>query len=353
MNKTKNDTEPKYLDYKEVFKELTIEEITAKFFDKEALNEIPYKLFQLNTGNERFYYVPNEYGEPKIYPSVTTVISKTLIQSPYLIQWVAEKGIEEAEKYKKIRASYGTFMHAEFESILINFSYNFDTLKDRLKLYIDVNRLPDDFIYYEQELKKDILSFIQFVKDYDVKPLFIEVGMKSDLMGVAGLIDLVANIKISPNKDKRINVIVDFKSGKKGFYESNIIQLGLYERLFKENFPDIKIDKLYNFSPNDWRINPTYKFTDQTDNKALNKINALLELASIDVDTNKNFMLIHGSINLNEPVDLNKNILSLSISDLVKSRNKKDIKKAKKVSKKTSKKKESKQTGLKFDKEIL
>lgn len=61
--------------------------------------------------------------------------------------------------------------------------------------------MPTDFINYAEDLKKDILSFAQFVIDYDVKPLCIEQSLYSS-KGYAGMIDLVANIRTTSLSDE-------------------------------------------------------------------------------------------------------------------------------------------------------
>lgn len=117
----------------EIYPGMTAEEMKALFFDSTALIEPEYKLFQLNSNGQRYYYLFDDTGTPKFYPSVTTILAQTLPKSPFLINWIAEKGIEEAERYRDERAAYGTFMHAAFEELLINRVYDLDGLKDKLK----------------------------------------------------------------------------------------------------------------------------------------------------------------------------------------------------------------------------
>lgn len=161
----------------EILPGMTVEEMTAMFFDEKTLIEPPYKVWQLNSKGHRYYYRYDDNGNPEFFPSVTTILSQTLPKAPHLIQWIANKGIEEAERYKGERAAYGTFMHAAFEELLINRAYDLDGLKGKLKEYIEVYRLPDDFIYYADDLKKDVLAFAQFVLDYDVRPLAVEIAL--------------------------------------------------------------------------------------------------------------------------------------------------------------------------------
>lgn len=297
---------------------MTVEEMTALFFDK-ALIEPPYKVYQLNSKGHRYYYRYDGNCEPEFYPSVTTILSQTLPQSPFLVKWIAEKGMEEAERYKNERAAYGTFMHAQFEALLIARAYDLDELRPKLKAYIEQQNLPDDFIFYADDLKKDVLAFAQFVLDYDVKPLAVEIALVHPDFGFAGCIDMPCNMQIKPGSDTRINAIVDFKSGRKGFFEEHEIQLHLYRMMWNANFPDCQIERVYNFSPKDWRKRPSYNFKDQTDSPSAKKIPALLELAAIEDERRDNmFTAVSGVIALDNAPDLGDNIVSLTLSELVK-----------------------------------
>lgn len=305
----------------EIIPGMTVEEMTAMFFDEKTLIEPPYKVWQLNSKGHRYYYRYDDAGNPEFFPSVTTILSQTLPKAPHLINWIANKGIEEAERYKGERAAYGTFMHAAFEELLINRAYDLDGLKGKLKEYIEVYRLPDDFIYYADDLKKDILAFAQFVLDYDVKPLAVEIALVHPVHNYAGMIDLPCTMLSKPGSKEYINAIVDFKSGRKGFYEEAEIQLHLYAMMWNENFPDIPIDRVFNFSPKDWRKKPTYNLKDQTDSPNAKKIPYLLELAAIEDEKRDNtFTAVSGEISLDNEPDLTNNIVSLTLAELVKSK---------------------------------
>lgn len=305
----------------EIIPGMTVEEMTAMFFDEKTLIEPPYKVWQLNSKGHRYYYKFDDNGTPEFYPSVTTILSQTMPKSEFLIKWIADKGIDEAERYKAERAAYGTFMHAQFEELIINRVYDLDGLKAKLKDYIDNNKLPADFIYYADDFKKDILAFAQFVLDYDVKPLAVEIALVHPVHNYAGMIDLPCTMLSKPGSKEYINAIVDFKSGRKGFYEEAEIQLHLYAMMWNENFPDIPIDRVFNFSPKDWRKKPTYNLKDQTDSPNAKKIPYLLELAAIEDEKRDNtFTAVSGEISLDNEPDLTNNIVSLTLAELVKSK---------------------------------
>ncbi len=303
----------------EILPGMTVEEMTAMYFDKNALIEPKYKVYQLNSKGHRYYYRYDEKGQPEFYPSVTTILNQTLPKSPFLISWIADKGEEESERIKMERAAYGTFMHAAFEELLINRKYDLDSLKGKLKDYIDEQHLAADFIYYADDLKKDVLAFAQFVIDFDVRPLAVEISLVHPIKHYAGMIDCPCNMKAKIGSDERINAIVDFKSGRKGFYEGCEIQLHLYKDMWNENFPDLPISRLFNFSPKDWRKAPSYNLKDQTNSENAAKIPALLEIAAIeDAKRENTFTSVYGDIDLDGNTDLSANIVSMTLSELIK-----------------------------------
>lgn len=305
----------------EIIPGMTVEEMTAMFFDEKTLIEPPYKVWQLNSKGHRYYYRYDDAGNPEFFPSVTTILSQTLPKAPHLINWIANKGIEEAERYKGERAAYGTFMHAAFEELLINRAYDLDGLKGKLKEYIEVYRLPDDFIYYADDLKKDVLAFAQFVLDYDVRPLAVEIALVHPYYKYAGMIDCPCTMLAKIGGDERINAIVDFKSGRKGFYEESEIQLGMYRDMWNVNFEQFPVTRIFNFSPKDWRKRPSYNLKEQTDSPNIRKIPYLLEIAAIEDEKKDNtFTSVNGMVLLDNAPDLTQNVISLSLAELIKTK---------------------------------
>lgn len=305
----------------EIIPGMTVEEMTAMFFDEKTLIEPPYKVWQLNSKGHRYYYRYDDAGNPEFFPSVTTILSQTLLKAPHLINWIANKGIEEAERYKGERAAYGTFMHAAFEELLINRAYDLDGLKGKLKEYIEVYRLPDDFIYYADDLKKDVLAFAQFVLDYDVRPLAVEIALVHPYYKYAGMIDCQCTMRAKIGSDDRINAIVDFKSGRKGFYEESEIQLGMYRDMWNVNFEQFPVTRIFNFSPKDWRKKPSYNLKEQTESPNIRKIPYLLEIAAIEDEKRDNtFTAVNGMVVLDDNPDLSQNVISLSLAELIKTK---------------------------------
>lgn len=318
---------------------MTSEKIQAEFFNEDALQEQPEPVYRLDSSGHRYYYTFEEDGEPRFYVSVTTLIKQTLPTSPSLLKWIADMGYEESQRYAAERAAYGTFMHAQIAELLIARSYNLDKLKDRLKLYIESEQLPSDFISYADDLKKDILAFAQFMKDTNLKPLAIELVLTNPNDGYAGAIDLAAELTIEekgffgevyktganagkPKETKRqirIRGIIDFKSGRKGFFPEHEVQLHAYKTMWNIHFPAHPVDRVFNWSPKDWRgTTPTYNFKDQTDSKNAQKLPYLVELARIEDEKRDNTMTFcNGIIDLDKP-SLENNITELNLSDVVK-----------------------------------
>ena len=329
---------------KEIARGMTVEEIKAEFFNEDALQEQPEPVYRLDSSGHRYYYTFDENGEPMFYVSVTTLIKQTLPTSPQLIKWIADMGYEESQRYAAERAAYGTFMHAQIAELLITRSYNLNGLKERLKMYIESEQLPGDFINYADDFKKDLLAFAQFMKDTDLQPLAIELVLTNPQDGYAGAIDLCAEITIDEKgffgdvyktganagkpketkRQRRIRAIIDFKSGRKGFFPEHEVQLLAYKTMWNMHFEKYPVEKVYNWAPRDWRgTTPTYNFKDQTESKNAQKLPYLVELARIEDEKRDNTIVAcAGIIDLDKP-DFEGNITELSLAEVVKKRKQK------------------------------
>lgn len=321
---------------------MTVEEVQAEFFNEDALQEQPEKVYRLDSNGHRYYYTFDEDGEPRFYVSVTTLIKQTLPTSPQLIKWIADMGYDESQRYAAERAAYGTFMHAQIAELIIARCYDLNKLKERLKMYIESEKLPSDFIAYADDFKKDILAFAQFMKDVDLKPLAIELVLTNKEDGYAGAIDLCAEITIEEKgffdetyktganagkpketkQSRRVRAIIDFKSGRKGFFPEHEVQLHAYRKMWDMNFPAYPVEKVYNWSPKSWiGTTPTYNFKDQTNSKNAQKLPYLIELARIEDEKRDNTIISRsGVIDLGAESGLSENITELSLAEVVKRR---------------------------------
>lgn len=320
---------------KEIATGITSEKLSAMFFDATKLTAQPEPLYRLDSNNHRYYYRFDKDGEPQFFTSVTTMIKNTLPTSPHLIKWIADMGAEESKEFALERADYGTFLHIQCGELLINGTYDLDSLSQKLDIFGTKEKITIKKGWVE-DLKKDVLAFAQFMIDTNCKPLAIEICLSHPTDGYAGAIDLVCEMDIEEKgffgdvyasgankgqskeskQTKRVHAIVDIKSGRKGFYESSEIQLHAYANMWQINFEEV-IDKVYNWSPKDWRGAPSYNLKDQTNSKNARKLPHLVALAKIEDEKRINSVtVIKGQIDLLR--GLSGNIEELTFIELIK-----------------------------------
>mgnify|MGYP003294283631 CR=1 FL=1 len=305
---------------KEIFPGMTVEEIHAIFFNADALKEPPYRVYQLNSDGYRYYYRFNEKGEPEFYPSVTTLLKQVMPTPPALLDWMIANGKEGSTEKRDMAAAYGTFMHGEFESLIINRRYDFDSVPAVLMAYMEREHIPESlFSQWVVKIRKDVLAFAQFVKDYNVKPLAVEIALVHPKYRYAGCLDLPC-VMTDPKTGKTFTAIVDFKSGRKGFFEEHELQLHLYKPMWDYNFPGYPIERVFNFSPKDWRTKPTYNLKDQTDSVNAKKLPYLLALATIEDEKRDNTLtIVRGVLDLDNG-KIADNLLTLSLAELIRTK---------------------------------
>ena len=305
---------------REIFPGMTVEEIRSLYFDRNALREPPYRVYQLNGDGHRYYYRFNEAGEPEFYPSVTTLLKQVMPTPPALLDWMIANGKDGATEKRDLAAAYGTFMHIQFETLIINRRYDFDNVPAVLLSYMERENLPEKvFAEWLPKIRKDVLAFAQFARDYEIVPLAVEIGLVHPQFKYAGCVDLPC-IMTDPKTRKKYTAIVDFKSGRKGFYEEHELQLHLYREMWNENYPDAPVERVFNFSPKDWRTKPTYNLKDQTESVNAKKLPYLLALAAIEDEKRDNtFTIVRGVLDLDNG-KIADNVLSLSLAELIKTK---------------------------------
>lgn len=325
----------------------TSTEVGAQWFDNNALREAPEKIFRLDRGGEleehRYYYKFSENGEPQFYPSITTLLSQVMPSGAPLETWrgamaylqgtidlIFSKMFRQpgvmAQLYTQERAEYGTFMHGEFAELLISRTYSLDQVRQRLEIFATNHLLPPMFMDYVGSLQKSLLSMAQFMIDYDVKPLAVEISLLNEydtenkLSGYGTTLDLVSEIRFKGSSSRDI-CITDFKSGK-GFNEKNELQLHAQRDTWNKHFPEFKVDRVFNWRPKNWQRLPTYEFKEQTYSKSAPKLYFILGQALIEDSKIDNTLTIcRGIIDLTESKkDIKDNFESYTLAELVKNK---------------------------------
>lgn len=322
MPKEKKDGEAK--DEKEIlpFEDVAVESDQYMYM-AELLKSVPLPVLRRITYNDkRFYFEVFETGEVQLYSSATTLISDGYVDtSGGLDAWRLKQRIlgKDPDAIAKERADLGTIMHFMFGCLLVklNIPFSIGGIKAFMKSHYDdlkIDRQRIDYIMdkYAVELLEDIRSFLKWVKDYNVKPLAIELMLRSERWMVASAVDLICEMdkeitetgyfgevykrktgdknagdpKLSTKTTiKRVVAIVDFKSNRDGnFYPSYALQLELYKRMVHENFGDLlDIDGIYNFAPKTWGDGRRpYHFRERTEDRELRKADCVFEQGRIN-----------------------------------------------------------------------
>jgi hypothetical protein len=317
----------------EITSDITIEKIVSEILESSDII-IPGECFyRIDSYGQRFYFKVDE--TIRQYPSVTSIIHKQHPISSFLLEWWCKNGFEESKQILRETSIYGTFLHIIFKSILLQEKiYLTDIfLKDLLYFYFSqskenlkiINNIDLDF--WIKHLKQDIIGFIKWIQDYQVKPIAIEIIIASE-KGYAGCIDLVAKGTFD-NEEKYF--ICDFKSSRTDqFYDDNIIQLEGYCQAWNETYKMIPIDLIYNYGCWNWQLKPNkegnwtdkkmYRFKDQTHETIIRRRwNHYLEMFLDDPD-NMKIQKIHKiqDIEINSMIDLEKSFELINPLDELK-----------------------------------
>lgn len=279
----------------------------------EAMQGYPKIMRLTGVNGQGRYYLTYQDGI-KVYNSGTTAIQHIKLDKgvPVLEKWRRKLVMEGKDPavVLQTRADYGTIMHVIFINILLGEKVSLSPVP--LKAYIAEiykevihQNVNESFIdNHIEEYTKDILSLLKWKRDYKVKVLAAELMLKSDTLKIGTAVDLICEIthtqkikdfwgeiykadstatgakKGDPkatykNVETTEEVIVDFKSGKKGFYDKHIMQLLTNKIIVQENLPNLNIKGCYNFAPSNWKSKPSYRFTNQdndtNDSEALSR----------------------------------------------------------------------------------
>jgi hypothetical protein len=283
------------------------EEVNAMYYDA-GLIEPMYKLRRLNTIRGRIYFrFQDEVNllEPIFYGGTTNMTSE-IPKSEQLIDWYASKGAEWAKRNYYQRMLFGSLEHSMLADYAIFKKLNLDEIPDRVRNYF----FTQNFYCTEKELsdmaieaQMDFIGLSRWMIDYKVQLIAVEIPVFSDVDYMATQIDLVCLIEEdetferegykTPGKRKiPVLALINYKSGKSGFFDTHRFQLESEKNMFLECFPDFAKYKIrtYNLAGKkfrslkwDGRSRP-YAFSDQTDKINVDRYNAYLSLAKITRD---------------------------------------------------------------------
>lgn len=308
MNETEEKNESNY-------DVVTVEKLVA--FYAGAQLQRPYEMFRLSTmKGARIYFRTLEDGQVRFYMGATS--ASRYLMTPFLLRWWADgKGYDAKMKEVYDKSCYGSFFHSTIANLAKGAELSVKTIRESFQEYLNANKVTETLHHkYLEEMVKDILSYMQWCEDFKVQPLAIELPLCSDTLGVATLVDFVGTIDDikkdekgddKPQRGRKPRMeklglhscIVDFKTGKKGSYETHIMQLQSNKELFTENFPTVQpVERFYNLSPKAWRTEPTYTFSNQTDKMNQDRYDALLTLSRTDLEgvLNRQITAIEGEM---------------------------------------------------------
>lgn len=239
--------------------------------------------FDDKKGNRFYYFLENE--EVQVASGITTPFGKVSTE-----RYAIEKWKEDNENWQELlnaSSEYGTLEHELFADIGLNKPIVMEKLELMESIAMKHGKSPD-------MPRKDMLSFMRFCEDCSLTPMIVEgVIVWQDENGnwLAMTIDMLAKLNIPKKvkvmvedgiyqrgekkgeiKYKEVTetqyeekiILVDFKSNffekdSKDFYEGHKMQLIGAKKAVFQNF-GIEVDDVYNWSPNNWRKEPTYTF---------------------------------------------------------------------------------------------
>lgn len=302
-----------------------IEDVAAIYFDADAITPPDYTIGRVNINNAdgRLYYRYGYRGDKSVelFNSLTTVIRKCSPMPYGLLEWYCKLGIEEATRLSNHLALYGTLLHIECGKFCSSYVYDFNKTEEVVENYLSSKDYwHSDCKEWPWRLKEDMIAWASFVHKHRVKCIAVELCLVSE-KGYGTPIDIVCDIDLpvkgyfgevyASGRNKglpkettqmvRKRAIINIKSGRHQFYESNGLQLMAEAQLFEENFPGQKIEAILNWAPANWESpsSDKYKIKDWTGLIDPLELEAMFMLAKVrfsDKLYSKEYMNISGQV---------------------------------------------------------
>ncbi len=268
-------------------------------YDPEYLGyQSAYKVYGRQKINGIRNYVVAYEGDqyPRFMPSCTSFMEMVLPKPKPLFEWAVNsfRNMDEYRAYMDEKAAIGTVIHGAIADLtngeLQDFSDN-EWWDNYLKTAFGRTDYAGSWRKYRKQVFKAILSFLQYVEDYQVRIIALEIPVASKKLHLAGQLDLLVerNLYIQKKSGKhkdsppRVICVDDIKTGDAhAFYAP---QLGIYGEMLLESYPFL-VDKIKQefphqvvngqvrlhhgiFVPGDWKKPPTegkgYKLSDFTE----------------------------------------------------------------------------------------
>jgi len=299
----------------------------ADFFDPDAITAPPYQLrrWTLGGGRRHYFEIDPEMGAIDFYPGITGLLKEQMPTPFALIKWIADNGLEDSATIRDAAADYGTAMHIVFAAFLLGDAVDFDTLPETLPKWDNG---------WRDRLHADLLAFAAFVADRNVKPLAIEAMIRSRALGYACTVDLVCRMDVGTGVGGNITqtdikkgtvqtvvAVVDFKSGRKGFYESHQIQAEACRLAWNENAIGPIATRSFNWAPKEWvGSSPSYTLKEQTSEIAIQKLVNYTNLYKLDhPETEPKPIRVYDRV-VGQGVDPSTCFRDISVGDIIRRR---------------------------------
>jgi hypothetical protein len=253
-------------------------------------------LYRSDNWKDRYYFRRPEVGPAVGYLSMTSFVKKALPTGQALINWYKNNGAS-ADDIRDERAEYGTTLHIAAITAVITGGGSFEAVSEYFEEAAKntPGADPKKWVY---DGVRDLVAFLQFIRDRNVEILAAEYPVYSDRWGVAGCLDLVC--RMDWNKS-RVNAIIDLKSGRKGFWDSHECQLAGYRAVWNEmNGSFFEVPFIFNWRPSEWRETPKYELKNQSDSVFTETIEHRLALAKLEgwVDPPTTRQIISGTFEI-------------------------------------------------------
>lgn len=152
-------------------------------------------------------------ADGEVCPGVTTIVGELGWNKNTLVAWANKLGLNgiESRKYVDDKASIGTLAHA---MCLADLSGEKVDTKDYTQNQID-------------QAKNCMRSYVSWKNGKKIEPIVVEKMLISETLRVGGTPDFFGKID-------GIYTLVDYKTGKGGFYPEYIVQVSAYAYIIEE-----------------------------------------------------------------------------------------------------------------------